>query len=69
MKTWKKQFRAHNYQVRNIDFPRDTYIAELQVNDTHGRVKVVFVRKDTSVLQGTLFITPKPEGVTLQDYP
>ena len=68
MQAWKERIRAHNFQVRQMNFPKDTWIAELQVNDTHGGVRVVFVAKDTSVLEGNNYTTPIPEGVSLQDY-
>ena len=68
MKNWINEWRAHNYQVRDIGFLFDTYVGELQLNHTHGGVRCLLIAKDTSVLEGTNFITPKPEGVSLEDY-
>ena len=68
MQNWIHEWRAHNYSVRDWGFIWNTYIAELHINAIHGGVKCLLVAEDTSVLQGTNFITPKPAGVSLQDY-
>jgi len=68
MQSWKEEFRAHNFQVILKDFVNNTCIIELQINDTHGGVRCVFVDKDTSVREGIGFATPAPEGVSFEDY-
>ena len=68
MRNWIDEWRAHNYSVRNGLFLWNTFIAELQINQMHGGIRCLLVAQDTSVLEGTLYITPKPKTVSLEDY-